>query len=203
MSAFQLTTALESIAGLAVLSILVFALVPAYRLDAFRQRMFAERDSLWDYAASGKIAFTDPAYQLLRKLMNGLIRYGHQLTFFRALMTTLRWHLMGQALDLTWHKKWSKALSQVRDPEVNLYLETAHRRVMMIMLKHLILGSPTLLFLVMPVVSLWIMAHTGWISLRQLAKKSGLKSVGWVIDPALLEESAVGYAPRSSFAVRN
>jgi hypothetical protein len=38
---------------------------------------------MFDYAADGNISFNDPAYALLRKSMNGFIRYAHTLTFFR------------------------------------------------------------------------------------------------------------------------
>jgi hypothetical protein len=43
-------------------------------LDRFRQDVFGLRDELWDFAASGQISFDDPAYRLLRQLMNGFIR---------------------------------------------------------------------------------------------------------------------------------
>lgn len=48
-----------------------------YRLDRFRQNLFAIRDDLFDYAAAGNVSFNDPAYWRLRLLMNSLIRYGH------------------------------------------------------------------------------------------------------------------------------
>jgi hypothetical protein len=196
MTDFQLTTALETMAGIIFLSVLVFDLVPAYRLDSFRQTMFTLRDQLWDYAAAGTISFDDPAYMLLRKLMNGFIRYGHQLTFFRVLMTTLHWHSFGQAPELTWHNKWNRALSQVKDPETRTFLENAHQRAMMVMVKHLITGSPVLLALLLAV-SLWMIIRSGLTNLRQLFKSSGLKSLGWIVDPALIEESAASYRRRS------
>ncbi|GAC1691136.1 MAG: hypothetical protein PVS2B2_28790 [Candidatus Acidiferrum sp.] len=48
--------------------IVLFAIVllkfwSAARLDAFRQEMFIIRDELFDYAASGQIAFDNPSYR--------------------------------------------------------------------------------------------------------------------------------------------
>jgi hypothetical protein len=199
MTDFQLTTALETIAASAFLLVLVFNLWPAYRLDSFRQRMFGLRDQLWDFAASGKISFDDPAYVLLRKLMNGFIRYGHQLTFFRVLMTTLHWRSIGQAPELTWHNKWNRALSQVNDAEVKKYLENTHQRAIMLMMRHLITGSPVLLVLLAGVFC-WMTARSGWTSFHQLLKNSGLRSFGWILDPALIEESAASYKSGSRLA---
>ena len=197
MNDVQLTTALESIAAIAVLSLLVFNFVSAYRLDSFRQRMFIARDKLWDFAASGRIGFDDPAYQLLRKLMNGFIRYGHQLTLFRVLMTTLHWRYIGQAPEFTWHRKWDAAISQVKEPDVREHLETLYDRAIWLMAKHLITGSPILMVLLAGTF-MWFLARSGWTSLRQLLEDSGERSLAWVVDARLIEEDAAqsGSAPR-------
>lgn len=78
----ELGTLSQSIICIAVLMPLLLKLWSGARLDSFRQKMFVVRDELFDYAASGKIEFNDPAYRLLRQSMNGHIRYAHQLTFF-------------------------------------------------------------------------------------------------------------------------
>ncbi len=97
----QLTNIIESAICLALLIPLLLSLLPTVRLDEFRQNMFAVRDELFDYAASGHISYNDPAYRLLRQLMNGYIRYGHQLTFFRVCLTVTQSKTMGRAKDLT------------------------------------------------------------------------------------------------------
>jgi|SRR5882672_2427141 len=51
-----------------------------YRVDLFRQRMFALRDELFDMAASGRIAFDNPAYGKLRDMLNGYIRFAHRVS---------------------------------------------------------------------------------------------------------------------------
>jgi hypothetical protein len=197
MGDLQLTTALASIAAVVLLSVLLFSFLPAYRLDSFRQRMFGVRDSLWDYAASGKIAFDDPAYLLLRKLTNGFIRYGHQLTFFRVMMTTLHWRFIDQTPVYSWRKKWDVAIAQVKDPEVRQTLESFHTVTMWVAGKHLISGSPILTAILFGSFAMKL-AESGWTSLRQMIKSSGVQSLEWTVDEALVEESAarVGSGPR-------
>jgi hypothetical protein len=194
MTDVQVVTALETLIGLAILSLLVFNLYPASRLDVFRQKMFAHRDRLWDYAAAGNISFDDPAYLLLRKLMNGFIRYGHQLSFFRIVMTKLHWNAIGQSPELTWHVKWNKALSQIQDPEVRAYMESAHQWALTTVVKHLTTGSP-ILFTMLLGVALGAAAEYGITSLRQLLKNAGLKSVNFIVDTAMIEEHAARYRP--------
>lgn len=189
MSDLQLTTALGSIVSLALLSVLLFGIAPKYRLDSFRQRMFTLRDELWDYAAAGYIDFDDPAYLHLRKLMNGMIRYGHQLTLFRTLMTMAKWRLFGSAPELTWHNKWSNALAHIESEEVKAKMENFHARTESHVARHLVTGSPLLLLMLFVAIGCTLVA-SGWTSLRQVIRTSGLKSLSWFVDPALLEESA-------------
>ena len=59
-------TALSTTLSLIALWALFHWLYRDYRVDLFRQRMFALRDQLFDIAASGRIAFDDPAYGKLR-----------------------------------------------------------------------------------------------------------------------------------------
>lgn len=57
-----------------------------YRIDEFRQRVFALRDELFDYAADGAIEFENPAYVKLRRSMNGAIRFAESLTLWQILI---------------------------------------------------------------------------------------------------------------------
>ncbi len=90
MSAAELSIVVQSILTLLVLAVIVFTLWPEQRVDLFRQQMFAVRDELFDFAADGKISFEEPAYVLLRQLFNGFIRYAHNLTPYRVLMSFLQ-----------------------------------------------------------------------------------------------------------------
>src|SRR5690606_22651328 len=69
-----------------LLWVLFFWLYRDYRLDLFRQKLFALRDELFDVAAAGDVGFDSPAYGMLRSTINGTIQYGHQLGFLDLLL---------------------------------------------------------------------------------------------------------------------
>lgn len=56
-------------------------------IESYRQQLFKIRDRLFDYAADGNLSFNSDAYARLRLLTNSMIRFGHQVTFSRALFT--------------------------------------------------------------------------------------------------------------------
>src|SRR5262249_49195809 len=85
MSTTAYATAATSALSLFLLSILVLHLYRDYRVDLFRNRMFALRDSLFDFAAEGQIAFDHPAYGLHRTMLNGFIRFGERLSLSYAI----------------------------------------------------------------------------------------------------------------------
>jgi len=80
------TVALKSLFGLFSLWVFTFCFWKDYRMDAFRESVFALRDRLFLFAAQGGISFSDPAYMLLRERMNLLLRYAHELTLARVLL---------------------------------------------------------------------------------------------------------------------
>lgn len=50
------------------------------RVERHRQKLFEIRDALFDYAAAGNIAFTHPAYAMVRSTINGFIRHAHRIS---------------------------------------------------------------------------------------------------------------------------
>lgn len=66
---------------LGLLWILFFWMYRSYRLDAFRQELFAIRDELFDLASAGEIGFDDRVYQMLRGSLNWNIQFGHKTGF--------------------------------------------------------------------------------------------------------------------------
>lgn len=77
--------ALQSVISLALAFWLLFFLFNAYRVDRLRQQLFALRDSLFDEAASGEIAFSSECYVYTRTVMNGMIRFAHRLSLSRVM----------------------------------------------------------------------------------------------------------------------
>lgn len=51
-----------------------------YVVDCTRQELFALRDELFDYANSGNVSFDDEAYKTTRRMINGILRFTHDIT---------------------------------------------------------------------------------------------------------------------------
>jgi hypothetical protein len=78
------STAITEIASWVSILFLVAFIFWSYRqfvLESFRQKLFALRDEMFDYAAEGNMDFSHPAYVVLRQTMNGMIRFGHRMNF--------------------------------------------------------------------------------------------------------------------------
>jgi hypothetical protein len=180
MDIAKLAALLQSIVCVTILMPLLLKLWAGARLDSFRQEMFIIRDELFDYAASGGISFNDPAYRLLRQLMNGFIRYGHQLTFFRLCMGVAQTKTMGQKPNLNWTTKWERALASIKDEEVKKSLEGFHSRAFLCAGKRLVLGSPVLL-----VISIFgalaIIIHTGVGHVVQVSSEATMGAMARVL----------------------
>ncbi|MGA3043081.1 MAG: hypothetical protein ABSF54_20075 [Bryobacteraceae bacterium] len=185
----MLVTILEAAIGSCALVFVTFALWPSVRLDVFRQQMFAVRDELFDYAASGKIGFDHPAYRLLRQSMNGFIRYGHRITFFQINMSMLHWKIVESHAPMDWTERWDRAISTIDDADVKNSLLAFHRRSIMLVSGRLVFGSPVLL-LVLAVGTLIELFNLGWRSAKAAFERSLNRTTTTLIDVRRLEEEA-------------
>jgi hypothetical protein len=170
---------------------LVFKILPYVRLDGFRQNMFAIRDELFDYAADGNISFDQPAYVMLRRQMNGFIRYGHQLTVFRCLTTVAIHKVSGRPTNTEWYSEWQTALASVEDAQVREKLEYFHKKGMMLAVKRLLFGSP-LLWIVTLIFSVQMVFQGAAKGFVQLLKMASKKTFTGPINDRLIEEAAQG-----------
>src|ERR1051326_8611895 len=84
----SLGVAVQSVIGLFLLWVLVFVCWRAYRADKLRDELFELRNDLFDRATEGRISFQEPAYQILRNTMNGLIRGAEHFSFARFLIVS-------------------------------------------------------------------------------------------------------------------
>lgn len=176
----QLALVLTSLVSVIFL-LIVIRLWASLRLDTFRQEMFTLRDEMFDYALNGNIPFSHSAHRLLRKSMNGFIRYAHNLTFYRLAVTMLQWRLVSQIPEIRWAGDWNRALESIRDEEVRVKMREFHDRCHDLVAKRVVLGSPILILLLV-----CIAVKHGVRSLT--AGIAG--SLGEFIDPRILEEEA-------------
>lgn len=124
-----------------------------FRVDFFRQRMFALRDELFDEGCRGAISFDHPAYKMLRSTMNGFIRFGHKvrLTSFLGYVFFLNSADNEALRDISFDARWKEAIKDL-PTDVNTKMWDYKIRMNMLVMEHLLLVSPlVLLALVMPV----------------------------------------------------
>src|SRR5437016_3004749 len=167
MDTATLSTIVQSLLTLIVLAFVLFALWPQQRTDLFRQQMFALRDELFDFAADGKIAFDDPAYRHLRQLMNGFIRYAHNLTPYRTFLAFLRWKYVGREPHNAWTVQWDAMLNKIPNAETKEAMQKFHTRAAGLVLSQLAL-SPGFLIVATPCVVITAILYTQWSSLRAI-----------------------------------
>lgn len=192
MSANQLAVVLQFSVVAILWTFLVFKVIPYARLDGFRQKMFGIRDEMFDYAANGNIAFDHPAYVMLRHQMNGFIRYGHQLTVFRCLMTVAMRKVEGAEMNTaSWHSEWQKSLDSIQSDEVRAALANFYQRSMWLAVKRLLFGSP-LLWLVTTLFMVQLLLQGVAKGLRQLVRMAATKAFTGPINDRLIEETAQG-----------
>jgi hypothetical protein len=187
MQTQQLVTILESCVNLALILVLILKLWPSYRLDVFRQRMFAVRDDLFAYAASGKIGFDDPAYRLLRQAMNGFLRYGHNLTFYRLCITLISWNI--ERPKAKWSQAWAVALEGIQDAQVRKDLQEFHVRAMELVANRVILGSP-ILWVALGICVMVLLIRAQWRGIKHIVAGAAGETLAHIVDPRLLEEEA-------------
>ena len=188
MTVSNLSLIFQSSSALALLMVVFFVWRAHLRTDEFRQRMFAIRDEIFDYASSGHIDFEHPAYQLLRNSMNGFIRYAHRLTFFQLMLTIVRWNITEQVHPLTWHLRWNQSLESL-PTETRTVMIAFHGRAMDTVARH-ILGGSFVMMLVLVGVIIKVFVDGAWTSVRALLRDSAEAAITRIFDPRLIEEEA-------------
>lgn len=88
MTDARIAAALTSILSLAGILVLL-RLHRDTAVDRFREDLFALRDEMFDFAASGGIEFRHPAYGMLRLTMNGFVRRADGLHLLRVVLLLL------------------------------------------------------------------------------------------------------------------
>ena len=168
MTSQHLVMIIGSCLTLILLIVLLFKLWPTQRVDIFRQEMFQLRDELFDFAMQGEVGFDDPAYTLLRQLMNGFIRYAHNLTPFRVFFSFFlrRRTLPGPSAE-DWNVSWKAALEKIPDRDKRNRMEAFHSRTTSLVIGQLIFSPGLVLTLIIPLMAVVLLA-TQIINLKNL-----------------------------------
>ena len=147
-----------------------FWLYRDYRIDAYRQRLFALRNQLWDYAAAGHISFDDPAYLVVRNRLNGLIRFAHLLSLVWLLAAAgARAVRPFPELEEETRRELEEVLEKV-DARVANRLRAFHQQALLGAAEHSILVSPVFWVLVIPII-LVALIRLAWLQGTQLLNR--------------------------------
>jgi len=95
------------------------------RADRLREDLFTIRDELFDYMWQHGLSYDLPAYQQMRDLLNGGIRFSEQLNLIPVLLVAYLVHRVRP------HKEFSlpKAIKEIDDPETRGYFEEVYYKV--------------------------------------------------------------------------
>jgi hypothetical protein len=121
-----------------------------FYVDRTRQRLFELRDSLFDQAVAGLLAFDSPAYGLTRRMINGSIRYIDELSIFQ--LATLVIMARDAAVSKTIQsaeKEYSVSLSRLT-PKASEYVTSVRSQAHKIIAKHVFQTSLLLQVLIGP-----------------------------------------------------
>jgi hypothetical protein len=100
--------ALVSLVTLVLFACLFYGPWQAVCTDWARQLIFEKRDHLFDLAAQGKLDFASAEYRTTRKLLEGMIRFAHILTWPRLVMAICFRHHSDPGVD--------KMITRIEDP---------------------------------------------------------------------------------------
>jgi hypothetical protein len=127
------------------LLLVIWRFMSGFRSDNLRDQLFTLRDEMFLYALDQGFANT-AAHENLRRLMNSLIRYAHRVSLARLLLLdcSRRIFKLNPGIPPS-YVEWIQAVDRL-PPEKGLRMREFHATAMILMMKHMIAGSPFLWF---------------------------------------------------------
>jgi hypothetical protein len=111
-----------------------------------RDQLFTVRDEMFGYACDHGL-LDSPAHTNLRTIINSLIRYAHEISFGRLVLLLISrkiFHVYPPMPAV--YAEWSAAMAALPPAEAQQFHEF-HARALLLIMKHMITGSPPLLLL--------------------------------------------------------
>lgn len=176
----QAANILLSVALLAVLVRLYFWDYREYRVQRTRFKLFVLRDQLFALARSGAVSFDAPAYQMLRMMMNGAIRFAARASVLDMVIVLLLLHTRPGFLEARDRQaeRWDRALKEL-DSKSRTDIVEIHERYLRVVIEQTFLSSMIGTIVLMPLVCGFILGAVSKICARTF--------YGWVIPRFGLE----------------
>lgn len=157
-----------------------------YRLDKTRQRLFHIRDSLFQEAESGALPFDSKAYAMTRKMLNGSIRFAHQISVIRLYGMIYAEVTVGQGRrGSQFSKEFADALTNV-GPEAKKAVERARLEMHEALFSQLVFNSIALTVLFAIMLLVFLPFHWGK-TLRKRLRRRLLRDDRWTTIDAETE----------------
>jgi hypothetical protein len=138
----------QFVAEFSLIISMTFALViwwwlAGFRADNVRDQLFTIRDQMFLYALDRGIADT-LAHENLRLMMNSLIRYAHRVSLGRLLLLAISQRVFKiRPSPPATYVEWVKALDALPADQAER-IRGFHDQAMLLIMKHMITGSPFL-----------------------------------------------------------
>lgn len=115
----------------------IFNVYPHSAIALARYNLFELRDELFDMAAEGKLDFKSPGYKACRQMINGFIRYAHDMSLMQMFTTQLVAKIRGQKIST---REWDAAFERL-DPAERKLVDSVMRKATVHMVRLLITKS--------------------------------------------------------------
>lgn len=136
----EAATALSTLVSLAGILFMLNRL-RAVAVDHFRHEIFSLRDDLFDRAAAGAISFGHPAYGMLRRTMNGFLRWGERMRLLDVVLLPAFIRHADRVADNRFDARWKRAVADLSASDRE-WLESYRNRMRRVIIRYLIVGSP-------------------------------------------------------------
>ena len=158
MTDTQIVAALTSILSLVGILVLL-RLHRGTSVDRFREDLFALRDEMFDFAASGGVEFRHPAYGMLRLTMNGFVRRADRLHLLRIVLLLFVSPREDRRRDDGFRAAWKRSLLELdgaAQARMNEYRDRMHR----IVVEYVLFRSPAPMATIVVPVAAAVMGDT-------------------------------------------
>jgi len=159
----------------------------SYRLDLLRQNLFKIRDDLFAKAASGAFPIDSMAHRMMRSVINGSIRYAHELSFANMLAVYIVAKSSGRVASAEFRSDLASALSELPNHQSQKIVMTALDACHLELAKHLLMTSPAV-WILTPVMLAWSMLKSTFnVRIAFEASRRFARQKFRHLDPAVYE----------------
>jgi hypothetical protein len=147
MMPVTLTQALIGVGSLAALLVIFYGPWQSICTDIARQIVFEKRDAIYDLAQRGKLSFSSREYGIIRSSLQANIRFAHELTLPRFLLTAAVLLARGNRPE---DNDLSRAIKRIPDRITRDQVDTLVKQAYRTLIAMMFAKSPVMMLLLLP-----------------------------------------------------